>query len=94
MEKVTDLLWPFYLVRFQLHAQTLALLPEPLDKLQALVEGKFQDIRNTGRSCFNFMDQPLLLEHLQVHYRLLCLQLLRVSSCELSCYLMNHNNSS
>ncbi|KAK4775970.1 hypothetical protein SAY87_023931 [Trapa incisa] len=44
---------------------------EPLDKMQALVVGKFQDIQNTERISFNFMDQPLLTKHLQMLIRVI-----------------------
>lgn len=39
---------------------------ESLDKIQGLVENKFQDIRNTGRSRLHFPGQPCTSEHLQV----------------------------
>nr|DAD42406.1 TPA_asm: hypothetical protein HUJ06_000636 [Nelumbo nucifera] len=39
---------------------------ESLDKIQSLVESKFQEIQNTNRSCFSFPGQPCTPEHLQV----------------------------
>ncbi|XP_057982106.1 insulin-degrading enzyme-like 1, peroxisomal [Malania oleifera] len=39
---------------------------ESLDKIQSLVEHKFQDIRNTGRSSSCFTGQPCMSEHLQI----------------------------
>lgn len=39
---------------------------ESLDKIQNLVEEKFQDIRNTDKSCFHPCGQPCKSEHLQV----------------------------
>ncbi|KAF8403789.1 hypothetical protein HHK36_011895 [Tetracentron sinense] len=39
---------------------------ESLDKIQSLVEYKFQEIRNTDRSCFHFPGQPCTPEHLQI----------------------------
>lgn len=39
---------------------------ESLDKIQNLVEEKFQDIRNTNRGCFRTSAQPCKSEHLQV----------------------------
>lgn len=40
---------------------------ESLDKVQSLVEDKFQEIRNSDRSCFVFRGQPCTSEHLQVY---------------------------
>jgi hypothetical protein len=42
------------------------IFPENLDKIQNLVEDKFQDIRNTDRSSLHCPGQPCALEHLQV----------------------------
>ncbi|KAJ4706408.1 insulin-degrading enzyme-like 1, peroxisomal [Melia azedarach] len=42
---------------------------ESLDKIQGLVENKFQDIRNTGRSRLHFPGQPCTSEHLQILVR-------------------------
>ncbi|XP_061340328.1 insulin-degrading enzyme-like 1, peroxisomal [Gastrolobium bilobum] len=42
---------------------------ESLDKIQNLVEEKFQDIRNTDRSCFRPAGQPCKSEHLQILVR-------------------------
>ncbi|XP_021283487.1 insulin-degrading enzyme-like 1, peroxisomal [Herrania umbratica] len=39
---------------------------ESLDKIQSLVEDKFQEIRNSDRSCFVFPGQPCTSEHLQI----------------------------
>ncbi|XVF07225.1 hypothetical protein REPUB_Repub06bG0120200 [Reevesia pubescens] len=39
---------------------------ESLDKVQSLVEDKFQEIRNSDRSCFQFPGQPCTAEHLQI----------------------------
>ncbi|CAI0374966.1 unnamed protein product [Linum tenue] len=39
---------------------------ESLDKLQGVVEEKFQAIPNHERSCFSFPGQPFLSEHLQI----------------------------
>ena len=39
---------------------------ESVDKIQGLVENKFQDIRNTDRNLFRFPGQPCTSEHLQV----------------------------
>jgi insulysin len=39
---------------------------ESLDKIQILVEEKFQDIRNTNRGSFHTSSQPCKSEHLQV----------------------------
>ncbi|KAK7336558.1 hypothetical protein VNO77_17103 [Canavalia gladiata] len=39
---------------------------ESLDKIQNLVEEKFQDIRNTNKSCFHARGQPCKSEHLQI----------------------------
>ncbi|XP_038693358.1 insulin-degrading enzyme-like 1, peroxisomal isoform X2 [Tripterygium wilfordii] len=39
---------------------------ESLDKIQKLVEERFQEIRNTDRSCFYFPGQPCTSEHLQI----------------------------
>ncbi|KAK8473442.1 hypothetical protein PHAVU_001G133200 [Phaseolus vulgaris] len=39
---------------------------ETLDKIQNLVEEKFQDIRNTSKSCFHPCGQPCKSEHLQI----------------------------
>lgn len=41
---------------------------ETLDKIQNLVEEKFQDIRNTSKSCFHPCGQPCKSEHLQVQF--------------------------
>ncbi|KAK1287665.1 Zinc-metallopeptidase, peroxisomal [Acorus calamus] len=38
---------------------------ESLDELQRLVEHKFRDIRDTGRSRIHFTGQPCTSEHLQ-----------------------------
>ena len=40
---------------------------ESLDKIQNLVEEKFQDIRNINKSCFRARVQPCKSEHLWVH---------------------------
>ncbi|XP_022743488.1 insulin-degrading enzyme-like 1, peroxisomal isoform X2 [Durio zibethinus] len=37
-----------------------------LDKIQSMVEDKFQEIRNSDRSCFQFPGQPCTSEHLQI----------------------------
>ncbi|KAH8506557.1 hypothetical protein H0E87_013388 [Populus deltoides] len=42
---------------------------ESLDKIQSLVEEKFQEIRNNDRSCFSFPGQPCSSEHLQILVR-------------------------
>nr|XP_023922897.1 insulin-degrading enzyme-like 1, peroxisomal [Quercus suber] len=42
---------------------------EKLDKIQNMVEDKFQDIRNTNRSCFHCPGQPCTSEHLQILVR-------------------------
>ncbi|KAE9621676.1 putative insulysin [Lupinus albus] len=42
---------------------------ESLDKIQNLVEEKFQDIRNTNRSSFHHPGQPCKSEHLQILVR-------------------------
>ncbi|QCD97433.1 insulin-degrading enzyme-like 1, peroxisomal [Vigna unguiculata] len=42
---------------------------ESLDKIQNLVEEKFQDIRNTDKSCFHPCGQPCKSEHLQILVR-------------------------
>ncbi|XP_062166020.1 insulin-degrading enzyme-like 1, peroxisomal isoform X1 [Alnus glutinosa] len=42
---------------------------ENLDKIQNLVEEKFQDIRNTDRSSLHCPGQPCALEHLQILVR-------------------------
>ncbi|KAK0594994.1 hypothetical protein LWI29_002428 [Acer saccharum] len=42
---------------------------ESLDKIQTIVEGKFQEIRNTNRSCFHCPGQPCTSEHLQILVR-------------------------
>ncbi|KAG2405641.1 hypothetical protein HKW66_Vig0048960 [Vigna angularis] len=42
---------------------------ESLDKIQNLVEEKFQDIRNTNKSCFHPCGQPCKSEHLQIVVR-------------------------
>ncbi|KAG6771274.1 hypothetical protein POTOM_022622 [Populus tomentosa] len=42
---------------------------ESLDKIQSLVEDKFQEIRNNDRSCFSFPGQPCSSEHLQILVR-------------------------
>ncbi|KAK7244519.1 hypothetical protein RIF29_39342 [Crotalaria pallida] len=42
---------------------------ESLDKIQNLVEEKFQDIRNTNRSCFHPLGKPCKSEHLQILVR-------------------------
>ncbi|EEF30307.1 insulin-degrading enzyme-like 1, peroxisomal [Ricinus communis] len=39
---------------------------ESLDKLQILIEDKFQHIRNKDRSCLSFPGQPCSSEHLQI----------------------------
>ncbi|XP_042513983.1 insulin-degrading enzyme-like 1, peroxisomal [Macadamia integrifolia] len=39
---------------------------ESLDKIQSLVENKFQDIRNTDRGCFHCPGHPCTPEHLQI----------------------------
>ncbi|KAH9679011.1 Insulin-degrading enzyme-like 1 (peroxisomal) [Citrus sinensis] len=39
---------------------------ESVDKIQGLVENKFQDIRNTDRNLFRFPGQPCTSEHLQI----------------------------
>ncbi|KAK1313495.1 Zinc-metallopeptidase, peroxisomal [Acorus calamus] len=39
---------------------------ESLDELQRLVEHKFRDIRDTGRSLIHFTGQPCTSEHLQI----------------------------
>ncbi|MBA0759774.1 hypothetical protein Gotri_022609 [Gossypium trilobum] len=40
---------------------------ESLDKIQCLVEDKFQEIRNSDRSRFQFPGQPCTSEHLEVY---------------------------
>ncbi|GLT63106.1 hypothetical protein SLA2020_356910 [Shorea laevis] len=42
---------------------------ESLDKIQSLVEDKFQEIRNSGRSFPSFPGQPCSSEHLQILVR-------------------------
>ncbi|KAH7557203.1 hypothetical protein JRO89_XS11G0073500 [Xanthoceras sorbifolium] len=42
---------------------------ESLDKIQTLVEDKFQEIRNTDRSCYQLPGQPCTSEHLQILVR-------------------------
>ncbi|CAJ2671458.1 unnamed protein product [Trifolium pratense] len=42
---------------------------ESLDKIQILVEEKFQDIRNTNKGCFRISGQPCKAEHLQIIVR-------------------------
>ncbi|XWS56279.1 hypothetical protein CRYUN_Cryun09bG0072300 [Craigia yunnanensis] len=42
---------------------------ESLDKIQSLVEDKFQEIRNSARSFFQFPGQPCTSEHLQILVR-------------------------
>ncbi|CAK7342588.1 unnamed protein product [Dovyalis caffra] len=42
---------------------------ESLDKIQCLVEDKFQEIRNKDRNCFSFPGQPCSSEHLQILVR-------------------------
>ncbi|KAK9987478.1 hypothetical protein SO802_032429 [Lithocarpus litseifolius] len=42
---------------------------EKLDKIQNMVEDKFQDIRNTDQSCFHCPGQPCTSEHLQILVR-------------------------
>ncbi|KAH9648316.1 Insulin-degrading enzyme-like 1 (peroxisomal) [Citrus sinensis] len=42
---------------------------ESVDKIQGLVENKFQDIRNTDRNRFRFPGQPCTSEHLQILVR-------------------------
>lgn len=42
---------------------------ESLDKIQNLVEEKFQYIRNTNKSCFHARGQPCKSEHLQILVR-------------------------
>ncbi|XP_014495754.1 insulin-degrading enzyme-like 1, peroxisomal [Vigna radiata var. radiata] len=42
---------------------------ESLDEIQNLVEEKFQDIRNTNKSCFHPCGQPCKSEHLQIVVR-------------------------
>ncbi|XP_024035217.1 insulin-degrading enzyme-like 1, peroxisomal isoform X2 [Citrus clementina] len=42
---------------------------ESVDKIQVLVENKFQDIRNTDRNRFRFPGQPCTSEHLQILVR-------------------------
>ncbi|KAE8733430.1 hypothetical protein F3Y22_tig00001290pilonHSYRG00001 [Hibiscus syriacus] len=42
---------------------------ENLDKIQSLVEDKFQEIRNSDRSRFQFPGQPCTSEHLQILVR-------------------------
>ncbi|KAG5242657.1 insulin-degrading enzyme [Salix suchowensis] len=42
---------------------------ESLDKIQSLVEDKFQEIQNNDRSCFSFPGQPCSSEHLQILVR-------------------------
>ncbi|KAL9411811.1 hypothetical protein AB3S75_045418 [Citrus x aurantiifolia] len=42
---------------------------ESVDKIQGLVENKFQDIRNTDRNHFRFPGQPCTSEHLQILVR-------------------------
>ncbi|XP_073221910.1 insulin-degrading enzyme-like 1, peroxisomal isoform X3 [Cicer arietinum] len=42
---------------------------ESLDKIQNLVEEKFQDIRNIDRGCFHVSGQPCKSEHLQIIVR-------------------------
>lgn len=37
-----------------------------LDKIQSMVENKFQEIRNTDRNCFSFPGLPCTSEHLQI----------------------------
>ncbi|XP_031397805.1 insulin-degrading enzyme-like 1, peroxisomal isoform X3 [Punica granatum] len=67
---IRDKLIKFYEENYSANLMNLVVYgKEPLDKLQTLVEKKFQDIRDTARSCFNISDQPLTLEHLQVLIR-------------------------
>ncbi|KAI9161372.1 hypothetical protein LWI28_016770 [Acer negundo] len=47
---------------------------ESLDKIQTIVEGKFQGIRNTNRSSFHFPGQPCTSEHLQILVRAVPIQ--------------------
>uniref|UniRef100_A0A2P2MBK7 Insulin-degrading enzyme-like 1, peroxisomal n=1 Tax=Rhizophora mucronata TaxID=61149 RepID=A0A2P2MBK7_RHIMU len=42
---------------------------EGLDKIQSLVEGRFQEIQNKEKSCFSFPGQPCTSEHLQILVR-------------------------
>lgn len=42
---------------------------ESLDRIQCMVEKKFQDIRDTGRSHFRFPGKPCRSEHLQILVR-------------------------
>ncbi|MBA0642158.1 hypothetical protein Goklo_026596, partial [Gossypium klotzschianum] len=42
---------------------------ESLDKIQCLVEDKFQEIRNSDRSRFQFPGQPCTSEHLEILVR-------------------------
>ncbi|TKY62616.1 Zinc-metallopeptidase [Spatholobus suberectus] len=42
---------------------------ESLDKIQNLVEEKFQDIRNTNKNCFHARGQPCKSDHLQIVVR-------------------------
>ncbi|XP_017640519.1 insulin-degrading enzyme-like 1, peroxisomal isoform X1 [Gossypium arboreum] len=42
---------------------------ESLDKIQSLVEDKFQEIQNSDRSRFQFSSQPCTSEHLQILVR-------------------------
>ncbi|XP_011048053.1 PREDICTED: zinc-metallopeptidase, peroxisomal isoform X2 [Populus euphratica] len=42
---------------------------ESLDKIQSLVEDKFQEIQNNDRNCFSFPGQPCSSEHLQILVR-------------------------
>lgn len=39
---------------------------DSLDKIQSMVENKFQEIRNTDRNCFSFPGLPCTSEHLQI----------------------------
>ncbi|XP_031397811.1 insulin-degrading enzyme-like 1, peroxisomal isoform X2 [Punica granatum] len=67
---VRDELIKFYKEHYSANLMNLVVYgKKPLDKLQALVEDKFQDIRNIEQSCFIFSDQPLSLEHLQMLIR-------------------------
>ncbi|GMY19416.1 insulin-degrading enzyme-like 1, peroxisomal [Fagus crenata] len=79
---------------------------ETLNKIQSMVEEKFQDIRNTNRSCFYFPGQPCTLEHLQILVKAVPIQPVHKLSilwpitlgikhykegpCKYLCYLIGH----
>ena len=57
---------------------------EKLDKIQNMVEDKFQDIRNTDGSCFHCPGQPCTSEHLQV-----CIQVINFLHAKLKLHVLN-----